>query len=224
MTAWHLTGCWRKRKPLQLEVDSFPISLVCRADGSLRVYQPPSEHNSGNPTSASLMILAHVRSFCIKARPRWDVYAQVEAISKVTPPYFSLDLDWNKLLLNAGNAAPVLSELDRQERVKIYESPIMQRDVEGQRQPRQKTTRPIALHFGEPPFPTVVRDEVCDGFVIGGGVARVLREGTLAAAFEKPFWLQMVGTGLTTTLSAHLGAVLPFAQWPAVNSLTSYLC
>jgi L-alanine-DL-glutamate epimerase-like enolase superfamily enzyme len=170
------------------------------------------------------MILAHVRSFCIKARPRWDVYAQVEAISKVTPPYFSLDLDWNKLLLNAGNAAPVLSELDRQERVKIYESPIMQRDVEGQRQPRQKTTRPIALHFGEPPFPTVVRDEVCDGFVIGGGVARVLREGTLAAAFEKPFWLQMVGTGLTTTLSAHLGAVLPFAQWPAVNSLTSYLC
>ena len=68
----------------------------------------------------------------------------------------------------------------------------------------------------------MIRDEVCDGFVVGGGVASILRQGALAAAFEKPFWLQMVGTGLTTTLSAHLGAVLPFAQWPAVNCLNNY--
>jgi L-alanine-DL-glutamate epimerase-like enolase superfamily enzyme len=161
-------------------------------------------------------------SYKFKARPWWDVYAQVEAVSEVTPPYFHLDLDWNNMLLNAGNAAPVLTELDKEERVAIYESPIMQRDVEGHRQLRQKTTRPIALHFGDPPFPTVVRDEVCDGFVVGGGVASILRQGALAAAFEKPFWLQMVGTGLTTTLSAHLGAVLPFAQWPAVNCLNDY--
>jgi hypothetical protein len=63
---------------------------------------------------------------------------------------------------------------------------------------------------------------VCDGFVIGGGVNHVLRQGTLAAAFEKPFWLQLVGTGLTTTMSLHLGAALPFAQWPAVNCLNNY--
>jgi len=157
-----------------------------------------------------------------KARPWWDIFAQVEAMSAVTPPYFRLDLDWNNLLLNAGNAAPILTELDKYERVAIYESPIMQRDVEGHRQLRQKITRPIALHFGDPPFPTAVRDEVCDGFVIGGGVASVLRQAALAAAFEKPFWLQMVGTGLTTTLSAHLGAVLPFAQWPSVNCLNNY--
>ncbi|HZO91028.1 MAG TPA: mandelate racemase/muconate lactonizing enzyme family protein [Chthonomonadaceae bacterium] len=161
-------------------------------------------------------------SYKFKARPWWDVYAQVDAVSKVTPPHFRLDLDWNNLLLNAGNAAPVLTELDKRERVAIYESPIMQRDVEGHRQLRQKITRPIALHFGEPPFPTVIRDEVCDGFVVGGGVASVLRQGTLAAAFEKPFWLQMVGTGLTTALSAHLGAVLTFAQWPSVNCLNNY--
>ncbi|HLK61315.1 MAG TPA: mandelate racemase/muconate lactonizing enzyme family protein [Chthonomonadaceae bacterium] len=161
-------------------------------------------------------------SYKIKARPWWDVYAQADAIGEVTPAHFRLDLDWNNMLLNAGNAAPVLTELDKRERVAIYESPIMQRDVEGHRQLRQKTTRPIALHFGDPPFPTVVRDEVCDGFVVGGGVASVLRQGALAAAFEKPFWLQLVGTGLTTTLSAHLGAVLPFAQWPSVNCLNNY--
>lgn len=161
-------------------------------------------------------------SYKIKARPWWDVYEQVAAISAVTPRHFRLDLDWNNMLLNAGNAAPVLTELDKEERVAIYESPIMQRDVEGQRLLRQKTTRPIALHFGDPPFPTVVRDEVCDGFVVGGGAASVLRQGTLAGAFEKPFWLQLVGTGITTAFSVHLGAVLPFAQWPSVNCMNNY--
>ncbi len=161
-------------------------------------------------------------SYKIKARPWWDVYAQVEQISAVTPPHFRLDLDWNTMLINQGNAAPVLAELDKESRIAIYESPIMQHDVEGQRLLRQKTTRPIALHFGEPPFPTVVRDMVCDGFVVSGGVASILRQAALAGAFEKPFWLQMVGTGLTTALSAHMGAVLPFAQWPSVNCLNNY--
>jgi len=161
-------------------------------------------------------------SYKIKARPWWDVYEQVKAISNVTPHYFELDLDWNQMLLNAGNATPVLTDLDEFERIAIYESPIMQHDIEGHHQLRQKIKHPIALHFGNPPFPSTVRDEVCDGFVIGGGVERVLREGQLSEAFEKPFWLQLVGTGLTTTLSLHLGAVLKFAQWPAVNCLNNY--
>ena len=157
-----------------------------------------------------------------KARPWIDVYAQVEAISAVTPPHYRLDLDWNSMLLNVGNAAPVLQKLDSYERVSIYEGPILQRDVEGLRELRRKVAHPIALHFGEPPFPTAVREAVCDGFVIGGGVSRVLREGALAAEFEKPFWLQLVGVGLITALSAHLGAVLPFAQWPTITCLNNY--
>ena len=98
-------------------------------------------------------LAAGYTSYKIKARPWWDVYEQVDTISRVTPPHFRLDLDWNNMLLNAGNAAPVLTELDKQERVAIYESPIMQRDVEGHRQLRQKTTRPIALHFGRTTVP-----------------------------------------------------------------------
>ena len=157
-----------------------------------------------------------------KARPWWDVYEQVDQMSNVTPPHFKIDMDWNQMLINASNAAPVLSELDKQERVALYESPIYQRDTEGQRLLRRKTQKAIALHFGDPPFPVAVRDEVCDGFVIGGGVARVLREGTMAAQFDKPFFLQIVGAGLTTALSIQLGAVLTHAQWPAVNCLNNY--
>jgi L-alanine-DL-glutamate epimerase-like enolase superfamily enzyme len=177
---------------------------------------------AANAAEAQAAVAAGYTAYKIKIRPWWDVYEQIEAISAVTPPHFRLDLDWNNMLLNAGNAAPVLTALDQYPRVAIYESPIMQHDVEGQRLLRQKTTRPIALHFGEPPFPTVVRDMVCDGFVVGGGVASVLRQGALAAAFEKPFWLQLVGTGITTALSAQLGAVLPFAQWPSVNCMNNY--
>jgi hypothetical protein len=58
--------------------------------------------------------------------------------------------------------------------------------------------------------------------VIGGGVASILSQGALAAAFNKPFCLQMVGTGLTTAFSLHLGAVLPLARWPYVNCLNIY--
>jgi L-alanine-DL-glutamate epimerase-like enolase superfamily enzyme len=175
-----------------------------------------------NAAEAQEAVRQGYTSYKIKARPWWDIYAQVEAISAVTPPHFRLDLDWNTMLVNQGNAAPVLRALDQYERVAIYESPIMQHDVEGQRLLRAKTTRPIALHFGDPPFPVGVRAEVCDGFVVSGGVASVLWQATLAAAFEKPFWLQLVGTGLTTAFTAHLGAVLPFAQWPAVCCLNNY--
>jgi len=48
--------------------------------------------------------------------------------------------------------------------------------------------------------------------------AGVLANGAQCAAFDKPFWLQMVGTGLTTAFCAHLGSVLTHAQWPAVTS------
>jgi hypothetical protein len=126
------------------------------------------------------------------------------------------------MLINESNAAPVLTELDKEERVALYESPIMQRDAEGQKLLRQKVKKAIALHFGDPPFPTAVRENVCDGFVIGGGVSRVLRDGSMAAQFDKPFFLQLVGSGLTTALSIQLGAVLPMAQWPAVNCLNNY--
>jgi L-alanine-DL-glutamate epimerase-like enolase superfamily enzyme len=158
----------------------------------------------------------------LKARPWFDIYEQVEAISAATPPHYRLDLDWNDLLLNAGNAAPVLRALEAYERVAIFEGPLPQRDVEGYRELRRKVSRPLAIHFGNPPFPTTVRESMCDGFVVAGGVASILEQGALCAAFDKLFWLQFIGTGLSHALAAHLGAVLSHAQWPAVTCVNSY--
>jgi hypothetical protein len=66
---------------------------------------------------------------------------------------------------------------------------------------------------------TALQEDVCDGFVIGGGARGTVRQATIAAEANKPFWLQLVGTGLTTAWMLQLGAVLTHAQWPAVTCM-----
>ena len=157
-----------------------------------------------------------------KPRPWWDVYAQVEAVTAATPPHFKLDLDPNGMLVNAAQAVPVLARLAACDQVAMFETPIPQNDVAGNRQIRGSVPRPIAMHFGSPPYVTAVREEVCDGFVINGGASRVMGQGALAAEAQMPFWLQLVGNGLTTTWAAHLGAVLSHATWPTISCINLY--
>ena len=115
-----------------------------------------------------------------------------------------------------------LRELEQFSNVKIVETPIPQGDVAGNRQIRSQIRFPIAMHFGSPPIMTALADDVCDGFVIGGGVKSVLDQATIAAQANKPFWLQLVGTGLTTAWAMQLGAVCTHAQWPAVTCMHIY--
>jgi L-alanine-DL-glutamate epimerase-like enolase superfamily enzyme len=159
----------------------------------------------------------------IKARPFVDVVAQVEAISKVTPEHYELDLDWNQMLLDVGTAAPLLQRLDGYQRTSIYETPLRQRDLEGYSRLRAKVAHPVVEHFLETPFPAAIAGEAFDGFVVSGyGVVDLLRQGTLAAEFNKRCWIQVVGTGLATALVAHLAAVLPTASWPNVTAVNTY--
>jgi len=159
----------------------------------------------------------------VKARPWYDVDRQLEAVSAATSPHFRLDADFNGLLLGVDLAAPLISRLERRfPCLAIVESPIPQEDVAGNALLRRKIKSPIAMHFGVPPIMTALRQEVCDGFVIGGGARQVMSEGILAEKAQMPFWLQMVGTGLTTVFAVHLGAVLTQARWPAIPCTNIY--
>lgn len=160
--------------------------------------------------------------FKTKARPWWDIVEQTRAICASAPTWMKLDVDFNALLLNPGHAVPVLQWLEQFDNVVMFETPIWQHDIEGSRQVRAKCSRPIAMHFGSPPFLTAVREEVCDGFVVGGGAAGLVRQGLLAAEAQKPFWLQLVGTGITTAFALQFGAALTHARWPAVTCLNMY--
>lgn len=161
-------------------------------------------------------------SFKIKQRPWWDIFAQIDAVATGIPSSFSLDLDANATMQNAAAAMPIMSKLAEHNNVAMFESPIPQNDILGNRQLKQVIPRPIAMHFGNPAFMTAVREEVCDGFVICAGKSESIRQAQLSAEVNLPFWLQLVGNGLTTTWAAHLGAVLSHATWPAITCINLY--
>jgi galactonate dehydratase len=156
-------------------------------------------------------------SFKTKARPWFDLDAQCRTLCETLPPWFDLDMDFNALLNDTAHATRVLKQVERYQNVAIYESPIPEGDVAGNRCLRAQTRVPIAHHFSLPRIMTTLAEDICDGFVIGGGASSVMRQGTISAAANKPFWLQLVGTGITATFALHLGAVLSHARWPAVN-------
>ncbi len=156
-----------------------------------------------------------------KARPWIDAIDQVEQIAAVTPDSYRLDIDWNQMLLTAGAAAPLLQTLDAYPQTAIFEAPIPQQDYDGYRQLRSKINTPLAVHWNAAQF--IPGLDVVDGYVVSGGAEHVLRQGILAAEFNKDCWLQNVGLGLTTAFNTHLGAVLSHARWPAVTALNNYV-
>ncbi len=161
-------------------------------------------------------------SFKVKPRPWWDILEQVEAIDRVVPRYFRLDLDPNGTFQTAAAAIPILEKLERYDIVAMFEEPIPRDDIAGNRRIRQAINRPLAMHFGSPPYVTVLREEVCDGYVLCAGESAVMRQGMLSAEARMPFWLQLVGNGLTTAWAAHLGAVLTHATWPAITCINLF--
>jgi len=52
------------------------------------------------------------------------VFEQIEAITAVTPSTYTMSIDWNGMLLTAGEAVPVLREVDKYDQVVLYETPI----------------------------------------------------------------------------------------------------
>ena len=156
-------------------------------------------------------------SYKFKARPWFDLDEQLRVVTAEVPDHFEIDLDFNTMCNDSAHAVRVLRAMEQYHHVKIYESPIPQGDVAGNKYLRQQTCIPLAMHVGNPPLMTALVEDVCDGFVACGGVSQVLRETQIIAQANKVFWLQLVGTGLTATLALHLAAVSTHARWPAVN-------
>jgi L-alanine-DL-glutamate epimerase-like enolase superfamily enzyme len=155
----------------------------------------------------------------LKARTWYDLHATIGAILEVVPPQFRLDLDFNATLADAAAAVKLLKSLERYSQVAMIESPIPQGDVAGNRQIRARINRPVAMHYGSPPPATALGDDAVDGFVVCAGASSLLKQAAVAETFNKPFWLQLVGTGVTTTWAAHLGAVCGQAKWPAITCM-----
>lgn len=150
----------------------------------------------------------------LKARPWRDIFAQVDAVGNAVPADYKLDIDFNGFLLTADNAIPILQKLDEHPNVAIYESPFyLGTDIEGAGRLQEAVQKRIVEHYNE----SCLHARCCGGFVVGGSVNSLRRTNALCASFEQPFWLQMVGTGITTAYCVHLGAVLSQAELPAIT-------
>ena len=161
-------------------------------------------------------------SMKIKTRPWFDVAETLELISGATPDAFEIDTDWNDFLLSAPRAIPVLRHLeDRFPKMALVEGPIPAADSNGNRAIRDAIACPVAHHYSDE-LALRVDQGGCDGYVMAGGVSAVMRGGHAAAAYGQPFFLQMVGTGLTAAMAAHIGSVLSHAQWPAITCTGIY--
>ncbi len=156
-------------------------------------------------------------SYKTKGRPWFDIHEQLRQSVAVVPAEFKIDMDFNDTLLKAERGLPILKELEKHPQVDIFETPIPQGDIEGNKKIREATRVKLAMHFGNPEPEIAVREGVCDGFVIGGGASRVLERGRFSEKHGLPFWLQLVGTGITAAWSLHFGGVCRNATWPAVN-------
>lgn len=157
------------------------------------------------------------RWYKTKGRPWFDVFQQMDAATKLVSESFKIDMDFNDTLRDAERALPILERLAKYPQTDIFETPIPQKLVKDNRRITESTDVKIALHYGTPSPTTVVRSKCCDGFVVGGGASRVMTQGRFCAETEMPFWLQLVGSGLTAAFSAQFGGALEQAVWPAVN-------
>ena len=159
-------------------------------------------------------------SYKFKCRPWWDPIEQMAAAQAVAPAGFRLWLDFNGHLREARLAVPILKALAEFDCVGGFESPIPQRDIEGYQLIRRAVDLPIVGHAGggcchvvsDPgfdrgvPWMVQLREQMFDGFVLGGGLDTVRADG-VAHEFRKPFWIQHVGTALRAAWVAHLAAV-----------------
>lgn len=153
----------------------------------------------------------------LKGRPWRDIRAAIGAISDATPESFGIDIDFNRTMLDAERAIPVLQDLAEYPQVRAFEEPISREDREGNRRIREAVDAELVHHYPYEDPIAGLADDVCDGHILSGGAREMVTDGALLATADKPFWLQQVGTDLTAAFSAHIGAVCERSDWPAIN-------
>lgn len=157
------------------------------------------------------------RAYKTKGRPWFDLWQQIELSARDVPPEFKIDMDFNDTLLTAERGIPILKQFDHVPQVAIWETPIPQKDLAGNAAIREAVRPLIAMHYGSPEPRDVIRAKACDGFIANGGASEVMNVQAVCAMQDQPFWLQLVGTGITAAFSLHFGGVCSHATWPAVN-------
>lgn len=148
-----------------------------------------------------------------KRRAHTDVVDQVAAIAQVTPESYEITIDANETFGNVERALTVCAGLKAHPQLHCLESPIDQSDIDGYRKLHDELGLPLAHHIGKPDAVDALYSEVYDYFILGARIAGTVRNGAIANARKKPFWMQLGGDGtdISTLFMLHLAAAVPNA-------------
>jgi L-alanine-DL-glutamate epimerase-like enolase superfamily enzyme len=156
-------------------------------------------------------------SLKVKGRPWFDVREQLGALDDALPEWFDVDVDFNGTLLDADRAESLLADLRSFPQVSHVEGPLPRDDDAGHGRLTDALDLPVVLHYEALDPATALRDRLCDGFVASGGATHLRDVAAVTAAAERPFWIQLVGTGITAAFALHCGGVFEQAKWPAIT-------
>jgi galactonate dehydratase len=156
----------------------------------------------------------------LKGRPWFDLPAAVTELCGAIPEWFDVGIDFNESLLDAERGLPILEELERHPQVELFESPIPQDDIEGNRRLRRALDADLAAHNGRPASMselTQLQTGIAEDFVLGtAGPRRLTGEAAVAAMADVPFWIQNLGF-LTAVFWTHVGATTSHNRLPNVH-------
>lgn len=160
----------------------------------------------------------------MKARPWFDLRAQLAVLADALPPTMEIDLDFNGTLLDAKRATPLLQDVTGSPQVSHLEEPLPPTDHAGNRELRSTCSVPIVQHYEEVVSELSLEDPSCDGFVVTGGSNAIRDAGAVSVVADRPFWLQLVGSEITAAFTIQCGAVAECATWPAVTCHQLFDC
>src|SRR6266481_5170676 len=91
-------------------------------------------------------VAAGFTAFKTKARPWFDLKDQCDKLMPTLPDYMRVNFDFNGTLMDSAHAGRYCVEIEKYPQVAMYETPIPQSDVVGNKQLRSQTRVAIAMH------------------------------------------------------------------------------
>ena len=152
--------------------------------------------------------------------PFENVIDQTEAMQAVAPEGFKIHYDFT-MHGTQDHMPSLLDRLSEYEIAGCFEDPLPGEDLDGYRELKLRSKRPIVLHH----FPMGATYEVlgrpADAYMLGHSkIGDAVRRAGLFAASNSPFMLQNTGSDITRAMTVHMMAAFPSASLHFVNATT----
>jgi L-alanine-DL-glutamate epimerase-like enolase superfamily enzyme len=145
--------------------------------------------------------------------PFENIFDQMDAMQAVAPEGFKIHLDFTMGGTN-DHMFDLLERLSKYRIMGCFEDPLREDDVQGYAELRNRCSHPIVYHHTPLGATQEVVMRAADIYMLGHAkIGTVIRRAGLFAAANVSFMLQNVGGGITRTMTTHMQAAFPTADF-----------